>query len=116
VVIELGGNDALRGLSLAMTSENLQAMISAARQSGAKVVLVGMQVPPNYGPDYSQQFGQMYAELAQKNKIRWVPFFFKGFADSADAASWFQADRIHPNEAAQPKLLANLWPQLQPLL
>jgi acyl-CoA thioesterase-1 len=116
VVIELGGNDALRGLSLAMSTDNLQAMIDAARQSGAKVVLVGMQVPPNYGPDYSHQFGQMYAQLAQKNKIKWVPFFFKGFAEGVDAANWFQSDRIHPNEDAQPKLLANLWPQLQPLL
>jgi acyl-CoA thioesterase-1 len=80
------------------------------------VVLVGMQVPPNYGPDYSHQFGQMYAQLAQKNKIKWVPFFFKGFAEGVDASQWFQSDRIHPNEAAQPKLLANLWPELQPLL
>lgn len=116
VVIELGGNDALRGLSLAMTADNLQAMIDVARQSGAKVLLVGMQVPPNYGLDYSRQFAQVYAQLAQKNKIRSVPFFFKGFAEGADAADWFQNDRIHPNEAAQPKLLANLWPQLQPLL
>ena len=116
VVIELGGNDALRGLSLAMTTDNLQAMIDAARQSGAKVLLLGMQVPPNYGPDYSREFGQVYVRLAQKNKIRSVPFFFKGFAEGADAANWFQSDRIHPNEAAQPRLLANLWPQLQPLL
>ena len=116
VVIELGGNDALRGLSLAMTGDNLQVMIDAARQSGAKVLLVGMQVPPNYGPDYSRQFAQVYAQLAQKNKIRWLPFFFKGIAEGTDTADWFQSDRIHPNETAQPKLLANIWPELQPLL
>jgi acyl-CoA thioesterase-1 len=116
VVIELGGNDALRGLSLEMSSENVQQMIDAARQAGAQVLLVGMQVPPNYGPDYSRQFSQMYQRLAQKNKIRWLPFFFKGLADVPDASAWFQADRIHPNEQAQPKLLNNLWPELKPLL
>ena len=116
VVIELGGNDALRGLSLEMSSENVQQMIDVARQAGAQVLLVGMQVPPNYGPDYSRQFSQMYQRLAQKNKIRWLPFFFKGLADVPDASAWFQADRIHPNEQAQPKLLNNLWPELKPLL
>ena len=116
VVIELGGNDALRGLPLDMTTDNLQHMIDAARQIGAQVLLVGMQVPPNYGLDYSRQFSQMYQRLAQKNKTRLLPFFFKGMADVPDAAQWFQADRIHPNEAAQARLLANLWPELKPLL
>ncbi len=116
VVIELGGNDALRGLALTLTTQNLQDMISASQQAGAKVLLVGMQVPPNYGPDYAQQFTQVFAGLAQKNNIARVPFFLQGMADGAEVGRWFQPDRIHPNEQAQPRLLDNVWPELKKLL
>jgi acyl-CoA thioesterase-1 len=116
VVIELGGNDALRGLSLAMTQEHLQEMIRASQQAGAKVLLLGMQVPPNYGPDYSKQFAAMFSQLAQKNNTLRVPFFLQGLAEGADAAQWFQADRIHPNAQAQPRMLNNVWAELKKLL
>ncbi len=116
VLIELGGNDALRGLALSMSTQNLQDMISASLQAGAKVLLVGMQVPPNYGPDYAQQFDQMFQRLAQKNKIARVPFLLQGLTDGAEVGRWFQADRIHPNEQAQPRLLDNVWPELKKLL
>jgi acyl-CoA thioesterase-1 len=116
VVIELGGNDALRGLALQMTRDNLQAMIDAAQAASARVLLLGMQMPPNYGADYSRQFSQMYAQLAQKNKLRWVPFLLQGLAEGADSGQWFQADRIHPNAQAQPRMLDNVWPELKKLL
>jgi acyl-CoA thioesterase-1 len=116
VVIELGGNDALRGLALSLTTQNLQDMISASQQAGARVLLVGMQVPPNYGPDYAAQFTRMFATLAQKNKAARVPFLLQGLADGAEVGSWFQPDRIHPNEQAQPRLLDNVWPELKKLL
>jgi acyl-CoA thioesterase-1 len=113
VVIELGGNDALRGLPLAMTQDNLQAMITQAQGAGAKVLLLGMQMPPNYGPDMNRQFASMYARLAEQHRTGLVPFFLKGVGDDADPLKWFQADRIHPNESAQPQLLANVWPALK---
>ena len=113
LVIELGSNDALRGLPLKTSQDNLQAMITLARQQQAKVLLVGMQIPPNYGPDYTRRFSAMYQDLAKANKVALVPFFMEGIA--ADL-SLFQADRIHPNEQAQPRLLDNVWPALKPLL
>ncbi|MCP1572279.1 acyl-CoA thioesterase-1 [Herbaspirillum rubrisubalbicans] len=113
LVIELGANDALRGLPLKTSQDNLQAMIDLAREQKAKVLLVGMQIPPNYGPDYTRRFAAMYQDLAKANKLALVPFFFEGIA--ADL-SQFQADRIHPNEQAQPRLLDNVWPYLKPLL
>ena len=113
LVIELGSNDALRGLALKTSQDNLQAMIDLARQQKAKVLLVGMQIPPNYGPDYTRRFAGMYQDLAKSNKVALVPFFFEGIA--ADL-SLFQADRIHPNEQAQPRLLDNVWPHLKPLV
>ncbi|WP_274620190.1 arylesterase [Herbaspirillum sp. C7C2] len=113
LVIELGANDALRGLPLKTSQDNLQAMIDLARQQKAKVLLIGMQIPPNYGPDYTRRFAAMYQDLAKANKVALVPFFFEGIA--ADL-SLFQADRIHPNEQAQPRLLDNVWPHLKPLL
>jgi acyl-CoA thioesterase-1 len=116
VIIELGGNDALRGLPLDMTRANLAAMVRAARASGAKVLLVGMQVPPNYGQKYTQDFAASFAAVAQAEGAALVPFFLKGVADNPDPARYFQADRIHPNAAAQPKMLDNVWPLLQPLL
>jgi acyl-CoA thioesterase-1 len=113
VVIELGGNDALRGLPLDLTRDNLLAMTRLAQQSGAKVVLLGMQVPPNYGRDYAQRFARMYADVAKTTRATLVPFFLKGIADAPDSMAWFQADRIHPREEAHPRMLANVWPTLK---
>jgi acyl-CoA thioesterase-1 len=116
LVIELGGNDALRGLPLAMTQENLGAMVLAGRQSGAKVLLVGIQIPPNYGKDYSQRFADMYAQTARVHQASLVPFLLKGIADVPDSERWFQADRIHPTAEAQAQMLANVWPTLHRML
>jgi acyl-CoA thioesterase I len=113
VVIELGGNDALRGLPLDLTRDNLLAMTRLAQQGGAKVVLLGMQVPPNYGRDYAQRFSRMYAEVAKLSRAALVPFFLKGIADAPDSMAWFQADRIHPREEAHPRMLANVWPAIK---
>lgn len=113
VVIELGGNDALRGLPMAMTQANLLALTQQAQAAGAKVLLLGMQMPPNYGPDMARQFEAAYAEVAKSQNAALVPFFLKGVGDDPDPIKWFQADRIHPNEAAQPRLLANVWPILK---
>ena len=119
VVIELGGNDALRGLPLKNTEENLAWMTTAAQQTGAKVLLLGMQVPPNYGRTYADQFAQIFISVAQQNKAAVVPFLLKGIADkanAADAAALFQADRIHPRAEAHPQMLDNVWPALRKLL
>ena len=113
VVIELGGNDALRGLDLDSTQNNLEAMIQACRAINARVVLVGMQIPPNYGPDYSAKFSVMFANLAKKYRIGLVPFFLKGIADAPDATAMFQSDRIHPKAEAHPRMLANVWPEIK---
>ena len=116
VLIELGGNDALRGLPLAMTRDNLLAMLRAAKGSGAKLMVVGMQLPPNYGARYGQDFATLFAEAAASEGAALVPFLLAGVADAPDADQLFQRDRIHPNAAAQPKLLANVWPVLKPWL
>ena len=116
VILELGGNDALRGLPLDMTQDNLQAMTRAAQDSGAKVLLVGMQVPPNYGTDYATRFSNSFASVAKANKATLVPFMLKGIADGPDAPAFFQGDRIHPNEAAHPLILNNLWPTVKKLI
>lgn len=113
VVLELGGNDALRGLPLKSTADNLRAMASAAQDAGAKVLIVGMQVPPNYGGDYGRQFASLFAEVASERKAGLVPFLLKGVADRPDAAALFQADRIHPREEAQAAMLDNVWPELR---
>lgn len=116
VIIELGGNDALRGLPLEMTEGNLRTMTQAAQKAGAKVLLVGMQVPPNYGGDYAAKFSGLFAKVAKETKSAIVPFLLKGVADTSDATRMFQADRIHPNEQAHPVMLANVWPELKKLL
>ena len=116
VVIELGGNDALRGLPLDMTEKNLTAMTQAAKKAGAKVLLLGMQVPPNYGGNYGATFSGLFTKVAKTEKVALVPFFLKGVADVEDVASQFQADRIHPNEQAQSRMLANVWPELKKLI
>ncbi len=116
VVIELGGNDALRGLPLDMTRANLSAMTQAAQAAGARVLLLGMEMPPNYGARYAQEFRNLYTTVAREHKAALLPFFLKGVADGADPLQWFQSDRIHPNEKAQPLMLDNVWPALRPLL
>ena len=109
VVLALGANDGLRGLPNADTRKNLEAIIKAARASSARVVLVGIQIPPNYGLEYTQQFRDMYADLAAKYKLPFVPFMLDGFADKLEL---FQADRLHPTAAAQTKILDNITPAL----
>jgi acyl-CoA thioesterase I len=116
VVIELGGNDALRGLPLQLTQDNLDKMTRAAQDAGAKVLLVGMQVPPNYGADYARRFEALFATVARERKAALVPFLLKGVADGPDALRLFQPDRIHPREEAHPTMLANVWPELRKLL
>ena len=116
VLIELGGNDALRGLPLKTSQDNLESMVKAAQNQGAKVLLLGMQVPPNYGPQYAAEFSAMYAEVAKRHKVGLVPFFLKSVADADNADSLFQSDRIHPVEAAHPIMLGNVWPALRKLL
>ncbi len=116
VILELGGNDALRGLPLAMTQENLDQLTLMSQASGAKVLLLGMQVPPNYGADYARAFAATYVTVATKRKAALLPFLLRGVADRADAEQWFQPDRIHPREEAQILLLNNVWPELKKLL
>ncbi|MFN0159737.1 MAG: arylesterase [Burkholderiales bacterium] len=112
VIIELGGNDGLRGLALTATRANLDTMIRAARHAGARVVLCGMQLPPNYGRDYAERFRNLYTDLAATHKIALVPFFLEGVGERRDL---FQADGIHPTEAAQARILDNVWAMLAPL-
>lgn len=116
VVIELGANDALQGLPVRLTQDNLTAMTLAAQKAGAEVLLLGMQVPPNYGRDYSARFARIYVEVAQAQKTGLVPFMLKGVADGPDSLKWFQTDRIHPLEAAHPVMLDNIWPELKKAL
>jgi acyl-CoA thioesterase-1 len=116
VILELGGNDALRGLPLAMTEENLAQMVDLARKAGARVLVVGMQVPPNYGGDYAKRFSDLFERVAKRHQAALVPFLLAGIADAPDALALFQADRIHPKEVAQPRMLDNVWPELKKIL
>ena len=116
LVIELGANDALRGLPLAMTRDNLAAMVQAAKAAGAKVLIAGMQLPPNYGRQYGDEFAGLFARVAKTEGTALVPFLLKGVADGPQADTLFQADRIHPVAAAHPTILDNVWPVLKPLL
>jgi acyl-CoA thioesterase-1 len=114
LILELGANDGLRGLSLTAMRENLAAMIDAAHGAGAQVVLVGMQIPPNLGPDYSEAFAATFAELAAEKRVAgFVPFLLAPIALNRDA---FQADGLHPTAEAQPLLLETVWPALAPLI
>ena len=110
VVIELGANDALRGLPLNTTQANLAAMVNMSQTSGAKVLLLGMQVPPNYGQRYTDEFAKVFTDTAKSMGVSLLPFFLSNVADAPDAPRLFQADRIHPNELAQPIMLDNMWP------
>ncbi|MEO7057658.1 MAG: arylesterase [Caldimonas sp.] len=116
VLLELGGNDALRGLPLTMTRANLAAMARLAKAAHARVVVLGMQLPPNYGRAYGERFAALFADVATAEGAALVPFMLKGVADSPQAEAMFQADRIHPIAAAHPTILANVWPVLEPLL
>ncbi len=116
VVIELGGNDALRGLPLPTTQANLDAMTRAAQAAGAKVLIVGMAVPPNYGRQYGEDFARLFASVARARQAALVPFLLAGVADVPNADALFQPDRIHPKAAAHPRMLDNVWPALKPLL
>jgi acyl-CoA thioesterase I len=116
VVIELGGNDALRGLPLNMTQANLSEMTRAAQAAGARVLIAGMQVPPNYGRKYASDFANLFGAVAREHKTALVPFFLAGVADVPDAEANFQPDRIHPRAEAHPRILDNVWPVLRPLL
>ena len=113
VVLELGANDGLRGLPVAQMKQNLSSMIEQAQKTGARVVLVGMRLPPNYGPDYTRAFEAAYGELARKYKTALVPFLLEDFAEKEEL---FQPDRIHPTEAAQPLMMERVWKALQPLI
>jgi len=113
LILELGANDALRGLPLTVTADNLRFLIDQAQQHGAKVLLIGMQIPPNYGTDYTQKFRQLYPQLAQEKHLALVPFLLDGLMTEPQL---FQADQLHPTEAAQGRLLDNVYPVLKPLL
>lgn len=113
VVVELGGNDALRGLDLRSTESNLDAIVGAATGANARVLLLGMQVPPNYGAAYADAFAAIYARVAERHDAALVPFFLEAIIGDM---SLFQPDRIHPTEAAQPLLFDTVWPALEPLL
>ena len=116
LILELGGNDALRGLSMRMTEQNLSSMAKEAKKTGAKVMIVAMQIPPNYGANYAQQIAQAYQSVAKETGAELNSSFLKGIADDADPLKWFQPDRIHPNEAAQSTMMKNIWPQLKRML
>jgi len=113
VILELGGNDGLRALPVAQMRANLSRMAELSAGAGAKVLLLGMRMPPNYGPDYTAQFVRVYAEVAHDQKLSIVPFLLESIALSPDL---MQADGIHPNQSGQPKLLENVWPALKPML
>jgi acyl-CoA thioesterase-1 len=112
-IIELGANDALRGLPMAATEANLRKMVELARAAASRPLLVGMMMPPNFGPAYARQFSEMYKRVAETEKIALVPFLLEGFADDLN---WFQPDRIHPTAKAQPRMLDNVWPVLSKML
>ena len=113
VILELGANDGLRGMPLAQMRKNLSAMIEQSQKAGARVVLVGMKLPPNYGPEYTKEFEGSFGELAKQHKTALVPFLLEGFAEKPEL---FQSDRIHPTAAAQPLMLERVWKALHPLL
>ena len=113
LVLELGANDGLRGLPLDVSRSSLAAMIESAQANDAKVLLLGMRIPPNYGPRYAEGFARMYVELAKKYKVPLVPFFMEKVALRSDL---MQSDGLHPTAAAQPLLLDTVWPALRPLL
>jgi acyl-CoA thioesterase I len=113
VVLELGANDGLRGLPLSTTRQNLAQMLQLAQAAGARVLLVGIRLPPNYGPRYTEEFAQLFPQLAQQFHVPLVPFLLENVALNP---ALMQEDGLHPNAAGEPQVLATLWPYLQPLL
>jgi len=113
MILELGANDGLRGLPVTEMRNNLAAMIERAKKAGARVLLIGMRMPPNYGPDYTEAFAAAYSELARRERVALLPFLLEGFAEREDL---FQGDQMHPTAAAQPLVLENVWKALRPLL
>jgi acyl-CoA thioesterase-1 len=111
VIIELGANDALRGLPLIETEKNIRTMVDLSKKSGAEVLLIGMRIPPNYGQEYTQQFAGLFVRIAKSQQIALLPFLLEGVAQRNEL---FQADRIHPNEAAQTIMFQNVWTALAP--
>ena len=111
VVIELGANDALRGLAVSQTEINLRKMIQLSKKSGAKVLLCGIQIPSNYGQTYTMQFKQLYPQLAKQERVELLPFFLEGVATKPE---FFQADRLHPNVEAQSIIFKNIWGSMAP--
>jgi acyl-CoA thioesterase I len=113
VIIELGANDGLRGQPVNAMRENLTAMVRAARKAGARALLIGMQIPPNYGQEYTRKFQDAFVQVARTERVPLVPFLLDGFADKREL---FQQDGIHPTEQAQPLIMRTVWPKLEPLL
>jgi len=113
VIVELGANDGLRGTSLEAMRGNLEAIVAASRKAGAKVLVVGMRLPSNYGPAYTQRFASIFGEVAQKHQAAVLPFLFAGIEDRPE---FFLPDRLHPSAMAQPRILDTVWPALRPLL
>jgi acyl-CoA thioesterase-1 len=113
VILELGANDGLRALPVAQMRANLKQMVDLSMAAGAKVLLLGMRMPPNYGPEFTEQFVSSYSNLAREKNLPLVPFMLK---DVALSSTLMQGDGMHPNELGQPKLLDNVWPSLKPLL
>jgi len=113
VVVALGANDGLRGLPVAAMRDNLVAIVTRLREAGARVLLAGMRLPPNYGAAYTREFAEAFATVARTTSVPLLPFLLEGFAEKPD---YFQADRIHPHEKAQPLILERVWRALQPLL
>jgi acyl-CoA thioesterase-1 len=113
VILELGGNDGLRGLPIAQMKANLGTMIERSKKAGARVLLVGMRMPPNYGPDYTEAFDNAFADVAKRYRVELAPFILDGFGDKPE---YFQADRIHPTAEVQPLILERIWRGLRPLL
>jgi len=113
VVIELGGNDGLRGLPIARMQDNLSAMVRASQAADARVLVAGIRIPPNYGREYTERFYGAFENVAKQQQTALVPFFLEGFSDSAD---FFQADRIHPSAQAQTRILQTVWPVLEPMI
>lgn len=113
VVLQLGANDGLRGLPLEDIRRNLIAIVEACRKANARVLLVGMRIPPNYGPVYTRRFESLFAEVARQQNVSLVPFMLQGFAEKREL---FQSDGIHPTAEAQPRVLENIYKRLQPML
>jgi len=113
VVVTLGSNDGLRGLPVPQMKANLAKIVKASQEARAKVLIVGSRMPPNYGPTYTRQFHEAFAELAKEYRTAYVPFLLDGVADRRDL---FLPDNLHPTAAAQPIILDNVWKGLEPLL